>query len=305
LTATGNICPYCRSAVGPEDGAKECPTCGTAHHGDCWAENGGCAVVGCAAGPAARKAAEITLPPIEEPNAAVAVEVEEESKRSRLALPLVAALAVVAMVAIGVSAAVLIRNASKGDGIEVTETPAATGSRQSGGPASGTVANTVGNPRDPSEFSQAEVVDGAEDVLLRHHELLKKANGDPSSPFARQAFGLLSARKQANEANEVPGESGFEFWITKNEEENLSIGEEVCLPGSVQLDNPEYPGVGYWDPQSGVAMVYVDYGVYAGSTWVLYEHGHWTYDAGYGHVPSRAHWQYEPEALFKKRSESC
>lgn len=28
-----------------------CPECGAAHHGDCWQENGGCAITGCAAGP--------------------------------------------------------------------------------------------------------------------------------------------------------------------------------------------------------------------------------------------------------------
>jgi TM2 domain-containing membrane protein YozV len=46
------ICPYCRSAVGEAEGErKDCPGCGTPHHADCFAENGGCTVFGCANAP--------------------------------------------------------------------------------------------------------------------------------------------------------------------------------------------------------------------------------------------------------------
>jgi uncharacterized Zn-finger protein len=42
-------CPYClwELAAGPAD-ARDCPSCGARYHHDCWAENGGCAVFGCA-----------------------------------------------------------------------------------------------------------------------------------------------------------------------------------------------------------------------------------------------------------------
>ncbi len=47
------ICPYCRSEVGDSEGErKDCPGCGTPHHADCFAENGGCTVFGCSAAPA-------------------------------------------------------------------------------------------------------------------------------------------------------------------------------------------------------------------------------------------------------------
>jgi hypothetical protein len=46
------ICPYCRTEVGETEGErKDCPGCGTPHHVDCYAENGGCTVFGCANAP--------------------------------------------------------------------------------------------------------------------------------------------------------------------------------------------------------------------------------------------------------------
>jgi TM2 domain-containing membrane protein YozV len=46
------ICPYCRTEVGDAEGErKDCPGCGTPHHADCFAENGGCTVFGCANAP--------------------------------------------------------------------------------------------------------------------------------------------------------------------------------------------------------------------------------------------------------------
>jgi TM2 domain-containing membrane protein YozV len=46
-------CPYCRTELDAADeGRMECPGCGTPHHQDCFAENGGCTVFGCANAPA-------------------------------------------------------------------------------------------------------------------------------------------------------------------------------------------------------------------------------------------------------------
>lgn len=292
-----NTCPYCRSPVAPGESAKECPSCGTPHHADCWVENGGCAVVGCSSGPVATNPTAVELPPIEEPTPTVVVDVEEERKRSRVGLAVGAGVAILAMVAAGVGIAVVLRDASKGEGIEVEAAKAPSSAQPARARQS-----SAATPSLPSEFSDAEVVAGAEQVLLHHHQLLAKAEGDPNSPYARRAFALLSARKQRKEAEDAgEGEGGFEYWVSKREYENLSIGSEVCLPGRVELRAP-----GYWNPGNGEAMVYVDYGSYAGFTWVLYEHGHWTYDAGYGHVPSReARWAPEEEILFRSTGHGC
>lgn len=47
------VCPYCRGPISPEtEGVVVCAGCGTSHHNDCYAENGGCTVFGCSAAPA-------------------------------------------------------------------------------------------------------------------------------------------------------------------------------------------------------------------------------------------------------------
>jgi TM2 domain-containing membrane protein YozV len=45
-------CPYCgEEMIKGETRSIYCCTCGTAHHPDCWQENGGCTVYGCASAP--------------------------------------------------------------------------------------------------------------------------------------------------------------------------------------------------------------------------------------------------------------
>jgi len=47
------VCPYCRTEIDTDDGGRmECASCGTPHHRDCFTENGGCTVFGCAQAPA-------------------------------------------------------------------------------------------------------------------------------------------------------------------------------------------------------------------------------------------------------------
>jgi TM2 domain-containing membrane protein YozV len=46
------VCPYCRTEIDTDDGGRmECSSCGTPHHRDCFTENGGCTVFGCAQAP--------------------------------------------------------------------------------------------------------------------------------------------------------------------------------------------------------------------------------------------------------------
>jgi TM2 domain-containing membrane protein YozV len=49
---TAPVCPYCRTVIEPDSGNELlCAGCGTPHHADCYAENGGCTVFGCSAAP--------------------------------------------------------------------------------------------------------------------------------------------------------------------------------------------------------------------------------------------------------------
>ncbi|HKV64149.1 MAG TPA: NINE protein [Candidatus Acidoferrum sp.] len=46
------VCPYCRTEVGSSAEERlDCPGCGTPHHPECFAENGGCTVFGCSKAP--------------------------------------------------------------------------------------------------------------------------------------------------------------------------------------------------------------------------------------------------------------
>lgn len=46
------VCPYCRTEVGSAAEERlDCPGCGTPHHPECFAENGGCTVFGCSKAP--------------------------------------------------------------------------------------------------------------------------------------------------------------------------------------------------------------------------------------------------------------
>lgn len=300
-------CPYCRSPVEDVADAKECPSCGASHHNDCWSENGGCAVVGCSSGPQPAGGQGVVLPPIEEPEPSVVVDVEEAAEEEtpasgRRAVTAIAILAVVAMVAIGVGAAIVVRDANRGGSVETVGGGAGETDSTTGAAPASAISTRQSRPPGPQGFTQAEAERGAAKALLRHHELLAQADGDPDSPAARRAFELLSDRKRQAEAEDAePGQSGFEYWLSKREYENLSIGRAVCLPGSAEIRPP-----GYWRPQAGEAMIYLDYGSYAGFTWALFEHGRWTYDAGYGHVESREDgWRSREHLLFQATGVSC
>jgi len=48
---TAEVCPYCRAPLLSEEQMTECEGCGTRHHADCFAENGGCTIFGCSKAP--------------------------------------------------------------------------------------------------------------------------------------------------------------------------------------------------------------------------------------------------------------
>jgi uncharacterized membrane protein YhaH (DUF805 family) len=63
----GRSCPYCRFPIKANGAVSNCDSCGSIHHSDCWNENAGCAVTGCASGPSANPAGQTSpLPPSEQ-----------------------------------------------------------------------------------------------------------------------------------------------------------------------------------------------------------------------------------------------
>ena len=62
MAGDNHNCAICLSPIGPADDKAVCPACNAAYHADCWKENGGCAVYGCAQVPAVEKRQAIEMP---------------------------------------------------------------------------------------------------------------------------------------------------------------------------------------------------------------------------------------------------
>lgn len=61
--ASSPNCPYCLSSIAVGDTTESCPECHVVYHAECWSENKGCAVYGCAKAPVPepRQAIEVPL----------------------------------------------------------------------------------------------------------------------------------------------------------------------------------------------------------------------------------------------------
>lgn len=59
---TVEACPYCRAPISPEEPVTGCEGCGTRHHTDCYAENGGCTIFGCSCAPAEEPKLTVSSP---------------------------------------------------------------------------------------------------------------------------------------------------------------------------------------------------------------------------------------------------
>jgi hypothetical protein len=59
---TAEVCPYCRTAINDGDPSLLCEGCGTRHHSDCYAENGGCTIFGCSMAPGDEPKVSVSTP---------------------------------------------------------------------------------------------------------------------------------------------------------------------------------------------------------------------------------------------------
>jgi len=59
---TVDVCPYCRTPISAEEAGVTCEGCGTRHHADCYAENGGCTIFGCSCAPAEEPKLTVSAP---------------------------------------------------------------------------------------------------------------------------------------------------------------------------------------------------------------------------------------------------
>lgn len=56
------VCTYCGTTIAADETPESCPACGGVSHADCWHENGGCSVYGCAKSPEVKPRSEIEVP---------------------------------------------------------------------------------------------------------------------------------------------------------------------------------------------------------------------------------------------------
>lgn len=129
----GHNCPYCRFAFKPGIELVVCGVCAAHHHQDCWADNGGCAVLGCAAAPVAGQSAAAAptvaaaAPRTPAPDAAPPV-VAPAASRLRSRQPLLFGLAGLVVVAAIVVATLAVSGAfDKQSDTARTPSPATTG----------------------------------------------------------------------------------------------------------------------------------------------------------------------------------
>jgi hypothetical protein len=62
LQTDSALCAICQSSLSHGEEQTECPECRSAYHEECWLENGGCAVYGCAQVPPTEGRAALEIP---------------------------------------------------------------------------------------------------------------------------------------------------------------------------------------------------------------------------------------------------
>jgi len=76
-------CPYCRTNFADTDQSVTCDACGTVHHADCYAENGGCTIFGCSKAPADEPKLSVSAPEL----VAVGTQAQSVISEARVAPP--------------------------------------------------------------------------------------------------------------------------------------------------------------------------------------------------------------------------
>ncbi len=299
---TGRACPYCRFPLKEGIPMMCCGVCSAPHHADCWSDNGGCAVVACAGGPAQGAAQPdaptVVVPP---PSAAAAPAPPPSPAYAAAPVPPVAprrdgssvpwiAVGVVAVALIVAATTLVVVLSGRGGASAPTRTVVTIRQAADSSPAAETT-TTDGSDAGSAPPAQAATVSApiADDeanrqaiqhLLYQHHEDI--VNGDYHG-----AWELMSVRKQAQKLRE----DGYGGWTAAQ-----ATLRPYLDPTNLHVD------IQTLDPATGVARVMVtgmtwskpgaSCSQWSGITWVKYEHGAWRYDPGYSTTPEReAQWK--------------
>ncbi|HEV7493336.1 RING finger protein [Baekduia sp.] len=304
----GRSCPYCRFALKQGSSIVECGYCRALHHAECWIDNGGCSIMGCAgaASPGATAPAAVPPPPPppvqQQPAAYASPPPPPDSGRGRSSTALILAVLVLALaVAGGATALVVSSGNSTGAATSPatvtqvvaqapvgTDSPAGTTTGEEEPPDGTTVDEPPSSNGALPEEDEAQMASDIQSVLLAHHEAIVRQD-------FRAAWVLTSERYRAKKLRE-PG--GYGAWETA--QASLS---RYLDPSGLQVS------VTSTDSRSGVATIRVSgmgWGAprsscssWEGITWAKYENDHWRYEPGYSISDQRrAQWQPRREQLL-------
>lgn len=273
---TGRACPYCRFPLKEGDSVRECGTCHSLHHSDCWSDNTGCAIVGCAGSDDG--AATAVLPPSPgapppPPAQGPPGHLPPAATPARREPWLVLALFVLALAIAGAGAAYFVTAQDKDEDPPREVARQTTPTTTAPAPAPNDVVEEppAETPGDLTDADRAEI----ERVLSDYYDAIR--NGDYET-----AWGLLSPSYRDWKTSAGGGRAK---WRSQEAATNAAhLGSTSGL--TVEIED--------YDAATEVATIYVSgltYGEgcdYKGYTWARRVEGSWYYDQGYLQDADRA-----------------
>lgn len=309
----GRNCPYCRFPLKEGGDVARCGSCHAAHHADCWSDNRGCAVMGCAAAPGSAiptpAALAAPVPPVQAPTVVQPAPRPAYAPQPTYQAPpppyqppptpsgggggrwLIGAILVLAVVVAGAAVAIVLTR-------EDDTTPAASSqstSQAEVGSASDADAEetvepeptvedipepepTVASPSDLLSRPRAEMRREIQSMLLNWHESI--VAGDAST-----AWDMLTERKRDQKASE----EGYSAWAASQVEFGNGLSPSGLRVSIDDIDDPENV------VRVNVRGMYYEGCEWRGITWVRWEGGEWLYEPGYSTTSERRR-EWEPRA---------
>jgi hypothetical protein len=312
---TGKTCPYCRFPLKEGTSIMRCGVCQATHHGDCWQDNGGCAVIACAGGPtsspADREVTEVAAatrarPAVQPPFGGSPPGAPPPSPAPTMWQPgaqppqggrgpwLPVAVVILAIAVVGAGVAVVlsrqnndVRLAASAQTVTSNEpgnTETTTDSTTTTPDSEEATTTSVSDTGDTTPSSADGVLPDEPIEQLRQEiqGLLYNWHEDIVNGDNHGAWELLSKRKRQQSLEKY----GYPGWV-----HNQATLKPYLDPSGIRVN------IDSTEPDTGVATVDVKgmswnkpgahCSEWSGITWVKYEQGAWRYDPGYSTTPER------------------
>jgi Prokaryotic RING finger family 1 len=314
---TGRACPYCRFPLKEGVQIVVCGVCGAPHHADCWHDNGGCAVIACAGGPATDQ----TGAPGEEPTVAYPAGAGAQTAAHPTAAgpphmqastppapvppmwpppqpppsherrgPSLGIAVIVLAIAVGGAAVAVVLSRQRGNArlagntiteqrVTVPETSVTT-TNESYPETTSTSEGADNATTSPAEGALPDVP--SEQMQSEIQQMLLTWHEDVVHKNYSAAWELLSHRKQIQDEREY----GYSTWVKNQSTLNPYLNPSGLQASIQQTEADEAVALVdvtgmTWDKPGAPCTEW------SGITWVKYEDGSWKYDPGYSTTPQR------------------